>query len=179
MKIEYFILSKQKIILQIKRSKEDKINIDNKEKLLKSFTELYKRSPKGEEMYNNINIGQIWRNIKNCKSNLYEDILSKNKILKAAYDTFTKGKEETKNKIILSIDEKSKLLLQYVENKKHVPPTREKYKDFNVGTFWQSIKNGYNKEIYENILSKNKILKTCYEKFITVNVVRRDKNQKK
>ena len=56
MKIEYFILSKQKIILQIKRSKEDKINIDNKEKLLKSFTELYKRSPKGEEMYNNINI---------------------------------------------------------------------------------------------------------------------------
>ena len=80
MKIEYFILSKQKIILQIKRSKEDKINIDNKEKLLKSFTELYKRSPKGEEMYNNINIGQIWRNIKNCKSNLYEDILSKNKI---------------------------------------------------------------------------------------------------
>ena len=101
MKIEYFILSKQKIILQIKRSKEDKINIDNKEKLLKSFTELYKRSPKGEEMYNNINIGQIWRNIKNCKSNLYEDILSKNIILKAAYDTFTKGKEETKNTFLL------------------------------------------------------------------------------
>jgi hypothetical protein len=41
---------------------------------------------------------------------------------------------------------------------------KEEYKEVKIGQFWHSIKQGVNKDICRNILSKNDILKKDYEK---------------
>jgi ribosomal protein L22 len=61
--------------------------------------------------------------------------------------------------------EKAIILLEYVEENKCCPSSKEIYKNQKIGSFWNSIKHSCNKELYINKLSKNNILKENYDEF--------------
>lgn len=59
---------------------------------------------------------------------------------------------------------KGKLTLEYAEIHYTHPPCKCRYKGFEIGIYWNSIKHGHNKDIYESMLRHNDKLRTNYEK---------------
>jgi hypothetical protein len=134
------------------------------EKLLKYVEEKHgipnKRYEEG-----GVKLGQFWTNIKQGHNkDIYDNILSKNETLKDDYEKTEKLREEKKNKKQYTVDDKVKKLIDYVNEHKIVPTA--KYEEYGVklGKFWTNIKQGKNKDKYDNILSKNETLKDDYEK---------------
>ena len=129
------------------------------------YVDLKKCVPSDKTIYKDVKIGKFWTNINHGgNKQLYTDTLSKNDILKEKYEELNKKREENKEIKQYTPTEKAVLLLEYVEEKKCVPFTKEVYKDVKIGSFWQSIKGGTNKQLYINLLSKNNILKENYDK---------------
>ena len=59
---------------------------------------------------------------------------------------------------------KADLLIEFTEENNRVPGQKEEYKDFKIGQFWDRIKQGIHKELYETKLKNNSILKDAYDK---------------
>jgi hypothetical protein len=154
-------------VQKLKQEKKGKETLtpDFKADLLLEFVKENKRLPKNGEEYKGFKIRKFWDHIKQGdKKKLYEDKLSKNEILKADYDRVQKLKQEKEGKETLTLDFKADLLLEFVEENKKVPKQGEEYKGVKIGRFWDNIKQGRSKELYENKLSKNEILKADYDR---------------
>ena len=116
-------------------------------------------------------IGKFWHNTKNRKGRyleIYQTILSKNPILFADYEKTQKIKEDKKGKDEMSVEDKAKEVIKFVNLKKRAPKQREviyiNIYSFQIGSFWNAIKHGQSSEIYKSVLSKNHILFAEYEK---------------
>ncbi len=83
-----------------------------------------------------------------------------------------------KGKPQLKPEEKAEILLEFVEEKKKVPKRGEVYLDVKIGQFWDRIKQGQCKEIYENILSKNDILREDHERCQKLQKLKEEKKGK-
>ena len=120
------------------------LSIEEKIKLCNDFYKINKRLPKSNEIYKNWNIGKFINNLKR----------SDNKDLKKHFEDIFNEKLEIKIKIIkISDEDKIKLCQEFYEENKRLPKQKEKYKDFNIGSFINGLKNGNNKYL------KNKIEK--------------------
>ena len=153
---------------KIKEDKNEKNILTPKEKceLLLEFVEKNKRVPKNREEYKDNKIGNFFiSHIKQGKNKeLYDTLLIHNDILRKEYDKTQQIKEDKNGKNILTPKEKCELLLEFVEKNKRVPKNREEYKDNKIGTFYNNIKQGKNKELYNTLLIYNNILKVDYNK---------------
>jgi DNA gyrase inhibitor GyrI len=113
------------------------------------------RVPKYTEEY-----GVYWNSIKQGHSkDLYISFLAKHPILKANYEDAHKKKEEKKEKEQQSPREKADQLILWVEDHGRVPKNSEEW-----GRYWNHIKQGVNKSIYDSQLSVHPILRGNYEK---------------
>jgi predicted ArsR family transcriptional regulator len=122
------------------------------------------RVPKKKEV-DGLNIGKFWNRVKegHCKT-VYDSILSQNELLRADYDRMVKEREEKVGKTVLSPEEKARTLVRWVDEKKRMPKITEEVDGWNIGHFWNAVKQGKSKSVYESILSQNKLLRTNYEK---------------
>ena len=156
---------KTKKIKEEKKGKE--ISMEDKANLLLKFVQDNKRVPMYKEMVDNFNIGRFWKSIKQGhNSDIYKSQLSTNLILSTDYEKTQKSKE-------ISMEDKANLLLDFVQDNKRVPKYREKVDNFNIGSFWNNIKQAQNSDIYKSQLSTNLILSANYEK------TQKDKKKKK
>ena len=145
--------------------KEEKMNGENKANLLLTFVNDNKRIPKSTEVVDDFRIREFWKNIKRGQnSEIYKLYLSMNLILSADYKKTQKIKEENKGKEKMSLEDKAKLLITFVTDKKRVPQYSEVVDDFKIGQFWSNIKRGQSNKIYMPHLSTNPILSADYEK---------------
>jgi len=129
-------------------------------------------------------IGHFWGDIKQgYNPEIYKNVLSKDDILREDYEKVQKIKEEKKETPQPTPLDKAHLLLEFVnkeeedeekgvKKEKRVPTQKEPI----IGKFWDNIKQGKNKEIYKNILSKNDILRKDYDK---VQKIKEEKEGKK
>ena len=85
-------------------------------------------------------------------------------MLKKDYERCQKNKEEKKGKEIITPEQKSNLLLEFINKEKRIPVKSELFKEVQLGNFWDSIKHGHNNKIYKNYLEKNEMLKKHYER---------------
>ena len=141
-------------------------NINIKIELCKEFYNEYKRLPKRNETYKDFKIGYFIESLKHCNSHLKEDV-----------ENIFNTKIEVNRKFNLKDDnEKLKLCKEFYNEYKRLPILREKYKDFNIGSFMYCLKQGKNshlKEEVENIfntkievtknISDNEKLELCKE----------------
>jgi len=147
-----------------KMIKSKVLGMNYKINLLLEFVEKNNRVPQRREKYKNINIGGFYQDrkkiIKSDKDELYIK-LSKDEIIKENLDQLFINREKNKKKLKLSQDEKISLLFDFVEINNRVPQRREKYKNINIGGFYQNRKKiikSDKDELYIK-LSKNEILK--------------------
>ena len=133
-----------------------KLTPNDKALLLLKLVSTYNRKPNHKEIFEGFKAHVFWDSIKQGKNNdIYENILKHNPILREDY-------EKTKSK--LKIEDKAKILLELVNLQKRLPKWKENYMGVNIYRFWSEIKQGANRKVYEEILSKNSILKFDYEK---------------
>lgn len=154
---------------------QDKVTIQEKAKLLMKYAENNKKVPSPTYTLQHkkqiVHLGKFWKNIKvGSSKQLYTEIFRKNLILKNDYENLVKHREEIKDLETITTAEKSQLLLEYTQvNKKAPSPTyttHYKKQIVQLGRFWVNIKDGCNKQLYTDILSKNEILKNDYENFV-------------
>ncbi len=82
-----------------------------------------------------------------------------------------------KGKPQLKPEEKAEILLKFVKENKRVSKSEEVYLDVKIGRFWDCIKQGQCKEIYENILLQNDILREDYERCQKIKEEKKGKHQ--
>jgi superfamily II DNA/RNA helicase len=180
------VLSKIKIfkddyerLQTLKEEKQTKSSLTVKEKI-EALIEL-NRIPKKKEIYEYkriiFNIGIFWHKIKQGKNKeKYEQTLSKIKIFKNDYERLQTLKEEKQNNGTLTVEEKIQALIEL--NK--IPKFSEMYEykniSFKIGSFWDHIKQGCNKDKYEKVLSKIDIFKDDFER---VQKLKEEKKQNK
>ena len=124
---------------------ESNMNIlkDDNEKLelCKEFYTKYKRLPKSNETYKDFKIGYFIESLKHCNSHLKEDV-----------ENIFNTKIEVNRKFNLKDDnEKLKLCKEFYNEYKRLPILREKYKDFNIGSFIDNLKHGQNSHLKEEV----------------------------
>ena len=73
-------------------------------------------------------------------------------------------KEEKKGKKQYTPEEKADLLLEFVQINNRCPKKDEVWNGVKIGIFWDNIKQGLHKKLYETTLSKNHILKEDYDR---------------
>ena len=151
--------------LQEEKKGKEELTSEQKGELLIEFVEENKRVPKQTEEYKDFKFGAFWDNIKQGQmKEIYDTKLKHNSILKDDYDHIQQLKEEKKGKELLTPEQKGEILITFVEEYKRIPKQKEEYKDFKIGQFWDSIKQGRMKEIYDTKLKNNSILKDDYER---------------
>ena len=140
----------------------DSLGVDFRVNLLLEFVDQNNRTPKCEEIYKGIKIGQFWNSIKQGNhNNLYKLFLEKNEILKIEYERLIKNRE---GKEVITPDQKCNLLIEFVNQNNRSPKFEEIYKETKIGHFFSSIKQGLNNNLYKLYLEKNEILKIEYER---------------
>jgi superfamily II DNA or RNA helicase len=184
-------LSKNNLLLedytQLQKLKHQKETIEDltsqqKAQGLIDFVESKKILPIQSEIYKYQNIdfkiGKFWDGIKQgkCKQ-LWTDILSKNTVLLEDYRRVQKLKQQKETIEELTSEQKAQGLLEFVEKNTRVPKTEETYKhqniNFKIGGFWSNVKQGSNKQLWTDTLSKNDVLLEDYTR------VQKLKQQKK
>jgi superfamily II DNA or RNA helicase len=165
--------------LEYKKSKEGNRELTPLEKgdLLLKYVDDNNRLPPAKEIIKlddktEVKIGSFWDSLKsgNSSKEVLEDLLSKNEIIKKAYEDYLEYKKAKEGKRELSAKEKGDLFLKYVDEKKRLPPKKEIIKlddktEFKIGQFWDSLKSGQCKEVLEYLISKNEIIKKEYEEY--------------
>lgn len=155
----------RRVKLKYENSLIKKLTTTEKAYLLIQYTNDNNHPPPLLVTLNGINIGNFWGHIK-CGDHkfIYDTILSKNNILKKAYESVQELRKQKEENGLLSIEEKCKLLLEFVNEKNIIPTQKEVYKKCYIGSFWSSIKGGSNKKVYNTILNINPLLKEDYNK---------------
>jgi len=162
---------KRQKVKEENKEKED-LTIEEKCKELLKFVQTNNRVPTLTEIHKVIkndeeidfHIGSFLHHIKHgSHKEMYDTILSKNELIKEVYEKRIKTNEANKNKRTLTPQEKAEALLEYIESNKKLPgqKTKHTYKtvDFKIGNFLNSIRHGFHKDIYKNMLSQNPLLK--------------------
>ncbi len=155
-----------------KREKEknkDKFTPEEKAYMLIKYVEENKKiCPSNYKIpENSVRLGSFFSIIKNNNHKLiYKNILSKNEIIKKEYEKFQVLRENNKTKIKYSPEEKAYMILDYVEKNGEIfnSTYEDPITEVKLGIFFNGIKQGNYKELYENILSTNEIIKNEYEK---------------
>jgi len=137
----------------------------NKEGKVPSTNYIYKI----KDEYNNeteINLGSFYDGLKKGKNkNILKDLIEKNNIIKEDIIRYNKDKENKKD---FTPEEKGKILLEYVSEKNSLPVFNYIYKikneynnetEIKLGYFYNHLKQGHNKEILEDLIKKNNIIK--------------------
>jgi superfamily II DNA or RNA helicase len=144
-----------------KESKNDneRLSYDQWKTLLLEFCELNKRAPTKSEKYKNKKIGIWFLNIKNRikteNDKKYKD-LSHNEYIKQRIDECFVNRDNNKDKVTIDIDEWDKLLFDFCKINQRTPYQKEKFKNFNLGSFFSKLKDKLiNKE--DNIYKKYSI----------------------
>lgn len=146
----------------IQTIKEDQKTPEEKANLLIEFVNAKKRLPKSNEEYKGVKIGGFWVRIKQGQNKaIYDEILSKNEIVKNGMEKYLKDKEDK-----IAPEDRANLLIVFVDAEKRLPKSKEEYKGVKIGIFWRGIKRGQSKHIYDEILSKNEIVKNDMEKYL-------------
>jgi hypothetical protein len=165
-------------IQNLKEKKKDKRELTPLEKI-EAIIE-YNKIPKQSEKYTykdiQFNIGKLWNFItQGGNEKLYNDYLSDIYIFKQDFNRVQKLKEEKKNKKELTPLEKIEALKEY--NK--IPKYSEKYTykeiQFNIGSFWSSIKQGQYKKLYNDSLNEIEIFRENYERVQKLKEEKKDK----
>ena len=152
-----------------------------KKNLVFQFCEQYKRIPKQDEKYYDINIGNWYnisqkRKIKSTEDILYKK-LSINNIVKDSIDDYLKNKEANKNKIKLTFDEFEHLLFEFCNKYERVPTSTENYNNFNIGSCFYNKKENIKStsdELYKK-WSVNKYIKKSFDDYL----IKKEKNKNK
>jgi len=150
-----------------------KLNWTEQKNLLFQFLQENERIPEQREKYKYISIGQWYHHqkmkIDSDKSEVYIK-LSESLIIKENLDLYLKNKEKNKRKIKLNWTEQKNLLFQFVGEYERIPKKREKYKDINIGSWFQNQKNKIDSEeseVYKK-LSENIIVKQNLDIYLKI-----------
>ena len=155
---------------RVQKNKEEKrgkkeMSMEEKAKAVLALVEREKRVPKKSEEVDGFKIGMFWGSIKQRQSpHIYLSCLSTNHILSSDYDSVQKIKEEKQGKDEMSVEEKAKVLLTFVNGKDRLPKSSEVVDEFKIGAWWGNIKQDHNRDIYLSHLSTNAILSADYDR---------------
>ncbi len=119
-----------------------KLNLKNnneKIELCKEFYNEYKRIPKQNESYKDFNIGNFINGLKQ----------GKNSHLKEEVENIFNTKIEVNHYI--DDNEKIELCKEFYNIYKRLPTSRDKYKNFNIGSFIKDLKRGHNSHLKEEV----------------------------
>ena len=120
----------------VKKPDEDKIN------LCREFYTDFNRLPQRSEVYKDFNIGNFIDGLKH----------GTNSQLKSQVEEIFEQKINVTKKIVnLSDEDKLNLCKEFYEEFKKLPKSTQVYKNFNIGSFISSIKQGYNQQLKRQI----------------------------
>jgi uncharacterized protein (DUF736 family) len=131
--------------------------------VLLEFVELYRREPKSNEEFKGVKIGRLWHSFKQGSQQRYLSVRKKileNDILKRAYETFLKNREQK-----ISTNERADILIEFVLLFGRIPKKNEMYKGINISMFWNDVKRATTKSVLSKLLEID-ILKQDYEKYL-------------
>ena len=146
-----------------KKTNKPKLLAETKANLLIEFYNIHGNITRSEKSknYKGFDAGDFWRNIKRGDNkHVYDTILSKHEYFRTEFENFL-----IKEKNKLSKQDKANLLIKFVSLYKKTPTSNKIYEECRIGDFLARVKQGFHKKIYNDILSKNKIIKMEYEKF--------------
>ena len=154
---------------RLERADKPTYNPYEKGEILIDFVNKNSRHPSNKEMYKDIKVGQLWQFIKaGGHKEVYDSLLVHNVFLKQNFDEVQTLRNENTNKKKLSFEEKCSALLAFVQESNKVPSAKTTIiyntTEFQVGRFYDNIKQGQNKAYYESILSKNSVIKADFER---------------
>ena len=129
-------------IFNTKIEANEQCSDNEKIELCKEFYNEYKRLPKMNERYKDFNIGYFINRLKKgYTSHLKEEV-----------EKIFNTKIEVAKKLNLKDDnEKLELCKEFYNEYKRLPKDKEKYKDFNIGSFINRLKKGYTSHLKEEV----------------------------
>lgn len=149
-----------------------KLSVDEWHILLSEYIIEYNMTPRSKTIYKNHKLGSWYNDRKKKIHSIHDDsykLLSKNKYVEKNLNKYLVNKTKNINTPKLTQVEWCKLLFEYSNNNKACPDGRTKYKNKNLGTWFQaSIKpkiNDTNHELYIQ-LSQNKYVKKNLDKYL-------------
>jgi len=109
-------------------------------------------------------IGQFWRSIKlgHC-TEIYNSLLASNTTLRSDMDRYLDSRAAA-----LTPKNKCDFLLEYVNREGRVPPQGHKEFGFRIGLFWNSMKQGQNRGLYDSLLVSNSILRADMNRLLDI-----------
>ena len=117
---------------------EDVYMTNNKLKLCKEFFKAYQRLPKAKEVYKDFNIGKFIQHLKEgCNSQIKPQV----------EEIFEQEIKVDKKIVKLSDADKLDLCKEFYNEFKRLPKWNETIKTFNIGSFINNIKQGYNQQL--------------------------------
>jgi len=129
------------------------------------WVEQEQRTPPQSLEWKGVRIGTFWNDVKSGRNQeLYRTLLSTNPILRTGYERTEQKRGEKKEKGLKTPEEKAKMLLEWVKQEKRIPPKSLECKGVRIGSFWNDVKSGYNRELYRILLSICPILRADYER---------------
>lgn len=148
----------------------------NKQKLFE-FCDEYGKIPRCIDTYENINIGRWFETqkykINNINSKIYK-MLIKNDIVKIELNRYLNDKLNNPIKEILTFNQWKGLLINFCDDFKRAPITKDKYKDYNIGIWLKNKKcsiNDHNSQIYIE-LSKIELVKPILDEYLKLKINR-------
>jgi superfamily II DNA or RNA helicase len=145
----------------------------NKEKKVPSITYIHKVIIDNKEY--EISLGKFLQSSRQgCNKDILHDLMKKNDIIKQYIENYNKTKEENKDKRVFTPVEKGQYLLDYIKKEKKIPSAKcvhkviidnKEYK-INLGRFYTSLKSGHNKEILNDLINKNDIIKQNIKEYL-------------
>lgn len=142
--------------------------------MLMEFVEREGRVPKFTDTYNTIPIGHWWASVKQGHYyHIYNALLQMNYILKSDYEQYITNRDKRRDNVDITLEDKARLLLEYVEREKRVPSKNYMYNKIALGHWWHHIKQGRCKDIYRSLLIHNEILSDDYNRIQKIKQVKK------
>jgi superfamily II DNA or RNA helicase len=170
--------------LETREKNKDKIKLTSDEKieLLFEYVREHKITPKGSEVYKEYGIGQWFQDQKKVIISQKDEIyllLSKNKVVKDELDRYLEVVEQNKDKKNFTLEESTKLFLEYVELNQSLPLWNKTYGGKTIGQWFNDMKKkiySSNDEMYK-ILSVNKLVKENLDSYIKTKISNKEKSK--